>query len=135
MLGPRLMPLFASMSERDQRHCLDVYEELRAAECDDSALLTAALLHDAGKGSLAGAKVQLWHRVSYVLLENAPEWVMRRAGGWNRGIAVIREHEERGVALAEEFGAPAEVVRLLREMQHGLADERVAMLRAADERA
>jgi len=133
VLGTRLMPLFASMSERDQRHCLDVYEALKAAGREDSVLLTAALLHDAGKGSLAGTEVQLWHRVSYVLLESAPETVMRRAVASSRGIAVLSEHECRSVALAEEFGAPAEVVCLLRKMHdEATADPQALMLRASD---
>ena len=52
-LGPQLTPLFLSMSRRDQRHCLDVCEKLRAWGCEDGEVLTAALLHDAGKGSMA----------------------------------------------------------------------------------
>jgi hypothetical protein len=85
---------------------------------------------------LAGTTVQLWHRVSYVLLESAPETVMRSAVASSRGIAVLSVHEERSVALAEEFGAPAEVVCLLREMRdEATADPLALMLRASDERA
>jgi hypothetical protein len=136
VLGPRLTPLFASMSERDQRHCLDVYEALLAAGCEDGELLTAALLHDAGKGSLAGTKVQLWHRVAYVALENAPESGLRVASERSPGIEVLRTHAERGVQLAAEFGASPEVLFLLREMDNAAsADPRALMLRAADERA
>lgn len=134
-LGMRLMPLFSSMSERDQRHCLDVYEVLREAGCEDNDVLTAALLHDTGKGSLAGTRIQLWHRVAFVVLENGPEPLMLRASGLSQGIDVLRTHGERGVELAEEFGASPEVVRLLRAIEGMEAgDERVAMLRAADER-
>ncbi len=136
VLGRQLMTLFASMSGRDQRHCLDVYERLRSAGCEDGEVLTAALLHDAGKGSLAGKKVQLWHRVAYVLLENGPDTAMKLAGARSRGIAMLRGHGERGAVLADAFGASAEVVRLLREMERkGPKDPRAALLRAADDEA
>ena len=131
-----MMPLFESMPERDQRHCLDVYETLRASGCDDREVLAAALIHDAGKGSLTGARVRLWHRVAYVLLENAPPPLMRAAAGQNRGIDVLQKHGDKGVELAQEFGASPEIVWLLAEMEsEGALDERVAMLKAADEKA
>jgi len=136
VLGRQLMALFASMSGRDQRHCLDVYEKLRSAGCEDGEVLTAALLHDAGKGSLAGRRVRLWHRVAYVLLENGPDRVMKAASARSRGIATLRRHGERGAVLADAFGASAEVVHLLREMERARpADPRAALLRAADEEA
>ena len=134
VLGRQLMTLFASMSGRDQRHCLDVYEKLRASGCEDSEVLTAALLHDAGKGSLAGKRVRLWHRVAYVLLENGPSTAMKVASAGSRGIATLRDHGERGAVLADAFGASAEVVHLLREMERRVpTDPRAALLRAADE--
>jgi HD superfamily phosphodiesterase len=134
VLGPGLTPLFETMSERDQRHCLDVYERLRAAGCEDRNVLIAALLHDAGKGSLSGTKIQLWHRVAYVLAENAPEAVMRTACDKSLGLEALRVHAARGMELAEEYGAPAEVLRLLHELEdEESGDEKVAMLRAADE--
>ncbi|HXG36721.1 MAG TPA: HD domain-containing protein, partial [Dehalococcoidia bacterium] len=55
-----LFALFQSMTLRDQRHSLDVYNFLRAQGNDDRELLTAALLHDVGKGG----RVQLWERVT-----------------------------------------------------------------------
>src|SRR3990172_9089339 len=64
--------LFASMTVRDQQHCLDVYRCLRAQRHDDSDLLVAALLHDCGKGQIA-----LWHRVAYVVLDAAAPWFLR----------------------------------------------------------
>jgi len=134
VLGRQLMTLFASMSGRDQRHCLDVYWKLRSSGCDDGEVLTAALLHDAGKGSLAGKKVRLWHRVAYVLLENGPDAAMKVASAGSRGIASLRDHGERGAVLADAFGASAEVVHLLREMERRRpGDPRAVLLKAADD--
>ena len=134
VLGRQLMTLFASMSGHDQRHCLDVYERLRAAGCEDGEVLTAALLHDAGKGYLAGKRVRLWHRVAYVMLENGPKTGVKLASRASGGIATLRDHGERGAVLADAFGASAEVVHLLREMERRHADDaRAALLKAADD--
>ena len=66
ILGANLYPLFASMQPADQRHCLDVCERLVSAGCTDGEMLQAALIHDAGKGSIAGARFGVHHRVVYV---------------------------------------------------------------------
>ena len=134
LLGTRLTPLFSSMSRRDQRHCLDMCEKLRAWGCEDGDVLTAALLHDAGKGSMAGGRVRLWHRVAYVLLEAGAPSMIRPLSRYSRGLRALRRHGERGVVLVEALGAPAEVVRLLREMERReTADSRALLLREADE--
>jgi hypothetical protein len=136
VLGPRLSPLFETMSERDQRHCLDVYERLRVAGCKDRDVLSAALIHDVGKGSLAGTEIRLWHRVTYVLAENAPKSVMRTACDRSLGLEALRLHGSRGLEVAEQFGASAEVLRLLRALEDGEeSDDKVGMLKAADEQS
>jgi hypothetical protein len=134
LLGPQLTPLFLSMSRRDQRHCLDVCATLRTWGCEDGDVLTAALLHDAGKGSMAAGRVRLWHRVTYVLLEAGAPSMIRPLSRYSRGLRALRRHGERGVMLVEALGGPAEVVRLLREMERsGTADSRALLLREADE--
>jgi hypothetical protein len=85
VLGERLYPLFDSMHPADQRHCLDVYERLVAGACTDGEMLQAALIHDAGKGSIAGARFGVHHRIVYVVLQGFPsllDGLARR----NRGI-------------------------------------------------
>lgn len=133
LLGEALFPLFRSMSPRDQRHCLDVFRALRARGCRDAHLLTAALLHDVGKGRLAGPPVRLWHRVAFVLLAAlAPRLLDRWRGG---GLATLRRHAQRGAELAARAGAPPAVVELIRrheECGQG-ADPRLRLLRAADD--
>jgi len=136
VLGPELTPLFLSMSRRDQRHCLDVCEKLRAWGCEESDVLTAALLHDAGKGSMAGGRVRLWHRVAFVLLEAGAPGMIRPLSRYSRGLRALRRHGERGVVLVEALGGAPEVVRLLREMERREAvDSRAVLLREADEGA
>ncbi len=134
LLGPQLMTLFVSMARRDQRHCIDVCRRIREAGCEESNVLTAALLHDAGKGALSGAHVNLWHRVAHVVLEIGPPSLDQRARARSPGLAALRDHAERGAVLAEAFGAPVEVVRLLREMEReDPSDPRAALLKASDE--
>ncbi|MDO8614460.1 MAG: hypothetical protein Q7T33_01830 [Dehalococcoidia bacterium] len=142
VLGEALIPLFDSMSLRDQRHCFGVYRTLAAQGCCDSHLLMAALLHDAGKGRLAGADIRLWHRVAYVVLgAGAPALLNRLAGGRGgpfagprAGLAALHHHGQRGAALAHGLGAPPAVVELIaRHEDASPTDERLRLLRAADD--
>ena len=102
----------------------------------DDDLLTAALLHDAGKGRIA-----LWHRVAYVLLEAASPALVRRlakpgdAPGWRQALDCCRRNPELGAQLAEEAGSPGIVVALIREDSEHAPKERLAALKAADEEA
>jgi hypothetical protein len=132
VLGPHLTQLFLTMSPRDQRHCVDVYRKLVAAGYDGHDLLTAALIHDAGKGFLAGPPVRLWHRVAYVLLSTAAPRLLRRLAGRVGGLAVLHHHEQTGAGLAAEYGASHTVVSLLRG---GGPEHLAAALRRADEAA
>ncbi|MBI2913086.1 MAG: HD domain-containing protein [Chloroflexi bacterium] len=138
VLGERLLALFDSMSARDQRHCLDVYLTLRAGGCDDQDVLAAALLHDAGKGRLAGPPVRLWHRVAYVVLASTAPGLLERLaekggpfGMLRAGLGTLHRHCERGAELAAALGAPPAVVELVRQHEDREAGE--ARLRAADD--
>jgi hypothetical protein len=74
--------------------------------------------------------------VAYVLLENGPEAGIKLGSRASRGIRKLRRHGARGVVLADAFGAPPEVVNLLREMEEKRPkDPRVALLCAADDEA
>lgn len=131
VLGERLYPLFASMQAADQRHCLDVYRTLLANGCDDAEMLQAALLHDAGKGSIAGARFGIAHRVAYVLLEHRPA-LLNAAARWNGGMRALKVHDARTLELAREYGTSGGVVRLLADMERG-ENERARRLKAADD--
>ncbi len=133
VLGNGLMPLFDSMSRRDQRHCFDVYASLLGTGCEDRDVLAAALLHDAGKGRLAGATVRLWHRVAYVLLAATTPAALARLGTGG-GLGVLRRHAERGAELAAQRGASPAVVELIRRHEErDDPDEQLRRLRAADD--
>lgn len=131
VLGEGLLPLFESMARRDQRHCLDVYHALGKRGCRDREVLTAALLHDVGKGRLAGPQVRLWHRVAYVVLAAAAPLLTRLAGG---GLGTLHRHSQRGAELAAAAGASRTVVELIR--RHEAADaagDELRWLQAADD--
>jgi hypothetical protein len=133
-LGDRLWPLFESMNARDQKHSIDTFRLLKAQGCADGDLLSAALLHDIGKGRLAGARVRLWHRVVYVLLATGAPPLLRRLTNGRGGLANLRHHADRGAVVAEALGVGAVAVELIRRHHDDdIADERLGMLRAADE--
>lgn len=126
--------LFESMTLRDQRHGLDVYCTLRRQGQQDPVLLTAALLHDVGKG-----RISLWHRVAYVLLRAAAPVLLDRlaaeeGAGWRQALWRCLHHPERGAEMAAAAGSTPEVVRLIRLQESAdSGDSRLRLLRAADE--
>ena len=132
ILGEWLLPLFDSMSCRDQRHCLEVYRALCRGGCRDMEVLTAALLHDAGKGRLAGKQVRLWHRVCYVLLAAMAPGLLRRLaqGG---GFGLLHRHPQRGAELAAALGATDVAVELIRRHEEEATGEWLGLLQAADD--
>lgn len=134
VLGAHLYPLFASMQPADQRHCLDVFEHLAADGCEDEEMLQAALIHDAGKGSIAGARFGVHHRVLYTAVQRFPR-VIDRMARHNHGMRSLREHDRRTIELAREYGASPGVVHLLGAMEGGPADERALALMAADDQS
>ncbi len=126
--------LFESMTPRDQQHCLDVYRRLCAAGHDDLDLLTAALLHDAGKGAIS-----LWHRVAFVLLDRAAPALLRRVArpgdgaSWRATMYRCLHHEELGAQLARAAGSSERTATLIRS--EGLSEDARALvaLHAADD--
>lgn len=135
VLGARLYPLFDSMQVADQRHCLDVYRKLIASGCTDAEMLQAALIHDAGKGRLAGARFGVQHRVAYVALARTP-CLLDRLARHNRGLGSLHAHSQRTIELAREHGASDGVLHLLAEMDaRPPSDDRARLLKAMDDRS
>ena len=135
ILGDRLYPLFDSMQSADQRHCLDVYRKLIASGCTDAEVLQTALIHDAGKGRLAGARFGVWHRVAYVGLEHTPR-LLDRLARHNRGLGSLHAHSRKTIDLAREYGASDGILHLLTEMgSSSPSEERARLLKAMDDRS
>ena len=126
--------VFESMMLRDQQHGIEVYRRVRAAAApNDEALFAAALLHDCGKGRIA-----LWQRVVHVMVGATAPWLRLRIAseqGAARRQAFWRllHHPELGADMVAQTGADPDTIRLIREQDTNVPDQRLALLQAADE--
>ncbi|RLT35276.1 MAG: HD domain-containing protein [Chloroflexi bacterium] len=125
--------LFDAMQAGDQRHSVDLALWL-GPEASDT-LLTAALLHDVGKGP-----VHVWDRIVFVLLgglgDRARGWLEAERGGrFRRALWRLEHHAALGAALLRAAGSSPRVVELVE--RHTAApphdDEELSRLIAADE--
>jgi hypothetical protein len=128
------LALFESMDRSDRRHGIRVMEHLMTDHHADRDLLAAALLHDCGKG-----RVPLWLRVAYVA---APWFVGRLAGETASGShrtdsAAYRlvHHAEIGAELARQAGSSEATVRYISGSAAEHEHDKIAVLRAADDRS
>jgi hypothetical protein len=139
VLTPAQFALFCRMQPSEQAHSLGVLRQLYAQGSPSHELQVAALLHDAGK---CLAPLRLWERAWIVLAEAlAPGWAQRQGSQplrpalpfWQRPLVVACQHAEWGAKLAEEAGASALVVAVIRRHQDKIdpADSRpeAALLR------
>jgi len=113
-LDPSQRELFWEMSPIDQRHCLDVFNNLLQQGHSDPDLLRAALLHDVGKRG-----IRLWHRVASVLLEAfwpalLEKLAVNHPQSWLYGFYIYRYHADLSAELAERSGCSPSVVELVR---------------------
>ena len=159
ILPPKARRLFRRQAVQDQRHALAVYHTLRQAGHKNPQLLTAALLHDAGK---AAARIPAWQRAVIVLLERfaprllaglsqgAPQGcalslpkgpALSLPKGWRRPFVVHARHPQAGARWAEEAGCSPLTVALIRRHQDQSTgcsplaveeDQLLAALQAAD---
>jgi hypothetical protein len=129
--SPRQQAAFDAMHVADRRHGLDVVATLRADGVDDTDLLVAGLLHDAGKG-----RTGVWPRVAYALGQAYGSWVWRVAGvlpGMRGALEVLRRHADTSAALAEAAGCSARTVELIRNQDAPTDPVAGRLLRLADE--
>jgi hypothetical protein len=113
-LAPSQRELFREMSPIDQRHCLDVFNNLLRQGHSDPDLLRAALLHDVGKRGIG-----LWHRVAGVLLEAfwpvlLEKLSVNRPQSWLYGFYIYQHHAGLSAELAGRSGCSLSVVELIR---------------------
>lgn len=113
LLSPAEQALFLTMQRRDQRHSLDLLQAL-AAEGASEDSLTAALLHDVGKGRLRD-----WERVLFVVLEAARPGLgcrLERESGpaWRTALWRLRHHARLGAERLAAAGSRPRVVEIVR---------------------
>jgi len=129
-----LSRLFFAMERRDQRHALEVTGRLRAMAVQDRDLLTAALLHDCGKGA-----VPVWLRIAYVLAPTLVPALVRRAGvqgamaGWRGAAQRLANHVTLGERLASDAGASEVTLRLIAGRPAQAEERLLALLMQADD--
>jgi len=133
VLPPRAAALFDAMPVPDQRHALDVAARLQADGFVDADLLSAALLHDAGKGS----QVRLWHRVTSVLVGAvAPQRLATLASpdpeSWRYPFYRQTHHVELSAEAALAAGCSPRVAAFIANAPAGTDARLAAALQAAD---
>ena len=112
-LTPAEFALFLGAEARDRRHSVDLFEALRAQGATEPEL-TAALLHDVGKGPL-----RTWHRIAFVLLHAlasglAPRVEVQDGAPWQQALWRLRHHARLGAERLQAAGSEARVVELVR---------------------
>ncbi len=139
-LAPPLLALFRAMPPGEQRHAVEVCRRLEAMGYDDPDLLTAALLHDVGKGTLGWPSAV--ERAVVVIVEHfAPDLALRLAESDLpplRAFRTRRDHPQWGAALVEQAGGSERSVALIRahhDPRAAALDPLLAALRRADEAA
>lgn len=130
--------LFTAMQGRDRRHSMDMVHWLERHAPGDTRpsydLLTAALLHDVGKGSLI-----VWDRVAFVLLgalSGRLRGGLAREDGrrWQRALWRLEYHAPLGAEKLALAGSRPRVIELVSRHKDAspAGDEELAWLMAAD---
>ena len=130
-LDPLQLALFDAMHVADRRHGLDVVATLRAEGVNETDVLVAGLLHDAGKDQTG-----VWSRVVYSLGQAYGSWIWRLAGivpGVRRDLERLRDHAETSAKLAATAGCSARTVELIRHQEAPIDPVDGRRLQLADE--
>ncbi len=134
-LAPDAASLYARMDNADRAHCLRVFVWLQSQGQDDPDLLTAALLHDAGKSA---TQIGVWRRSTKVLLKRlAPDrWLALSRptdpGSVRYPFYVLAAHPMLGSRMAAKAGCTKTTVWLIRyhETEPDKNDPRYPLMRA-----
>jgi hypothetical protein len=139
-LSPEALSLFEAMPSYDRQHAIDVARALQGEGYQNSDLLAAALLHDAGKTVQQDGPLRLWHRVAVVLLRAVEPGMLEkigddRPGSWRYPFHVQRCHAAIGAELARGAGCSARTVELIRcheDTASQVNDPELAALQSSD---
>jgi len=121
ILNPASLSLFYRQSVADQRHALDVAQDIavyqtQLTKADYQALLSAALLHDCGKSRQA---VRIWHRVFIVIMQKMPSsawsYIERLPTPLAVPLKLSTYHADWSADLVADIGLNAQVCALIRE--------------------
>ena len=121
VLTPKLFAVFGRLNPAEQYHAFQVRRALVARGWAQPDLLTAALLHDAGKSNLPLA---IWEKTAIVLggrlaPRAAAAWGSRldHVTWWTRPFVNALHHPAWGAELAAAAGASPLAVELIRRHQ------------------
>lgn len=123
--------IFDAMTVADQRHGLDVTIALRAEGIVDPEVLTAGLLHDAGKG-VTGILPRVIHSLGQAYGSWIPA-VVGRLPGMGAPLARLADHPETSARMAAGAGCSQRTVELIRWQEAPRDREYGERLRLADE--
>jgi hypothetical protein len=122
VLNPPARAWFRALPRDVQWHGLHVMYALQQAGVDRSAVLAAALLHDAGKA--AGPSGPLVRTFIVLALHLAPDWSARRsqldyrrARGIDRILAIAYQHPRIAAERAAQCGCDPATIDLIRDHQ------------------
>ncbi len=130
-LKPAELAIFDGMHIGDCRHGLDVVATLRAEGVTDPEVLTAGLLHDAGKGDTS-----ILPRVAYSLAQAYGSWIDRFVTwlpGMSTSLARLRSHAETSAQMAAAAGCSERTIELIRWQDAPRDPDAGERLRLADE--
>ncbi len=130
-LTPPMLSLFDGMHVADRRHGLDVVATLRAEGVGDAEVLTAGLLHDAGKG-----RTGVWPRVAISLGQRYGSWIWTVAAtlpGFREALGRLHEHAETSAVMAAAASCSERTVELIRYQDAPRDPEAGRLLKHADE--
>ena len=139
LLSDSAWRLFQKQSQPEQRHALDVAQELsglsgRFTPQQTRTLLVAALLHDCGKSRV---HVKLRHRILAVLLSPWPVFLKERFASHSPTTALAldihKEHARWGRDLAAQAGLSEAILTLILE-HHDPKEALGKLLKQADSR-